>query len=282
MAEPLSQREDDLISGSKAGLGYKSWSKFLWSAGVRYNFGKRLSAYSNIGSNFISPAAKSVGGTLSANDLRIVGRNGQLPNPGLDPESGIGSDYGLDFAVMERATVGVRAFYNRISNAIVDNVISNIPSQTKSVNAGNARAAGFELVYDQYAGGTFHVFTNFTYTSSRISNPFDPDQQGTALSFVPGYVVNARLGVNLTRTFKLTPYLHAVGEYYDSTSRRGRSTFGPYQILNLKVEKTLYRTDTHAVVLCSDLNNVTNRRYVMPWQFRDPGFNVLGGLDFRF
>jgi outer membrane receptor protein involved in Fe transport len=36
------------------------------------------------------------------------------------------------------------------------------------------------------------------------------------------------------------------------------------------------------MLLFADLNNLTNRKYEMPWQFRDPGFNVFGGLDFRF
>jgi outer membrane receptor protein involved in Fe transport len=110
----------------------------------------------------------------------------------------------------------------------------------------------------------------------------DSDQDGTALSFVPGYLFNAGLELDLNAGISLTPYLHAVGKYYDSTSRSGRSEFGPYQILNLKIEKTLLRTDSCVTLLFADLNNLTNRRYMMPWQFRDPGFNVLGGLDFRF
>ena len=272
----------DLIGGSTPGLSDKSWSKFLWSAGARYNFGKKFSAYSNAGTSFISPAAKSVGGTLNANDFGIVGRNGQLPNPDLKPESGIGSDFGFDFIPIERLTLGIRGFYNKISDAIVDNVVSRTPSQTKSVNAGNARSAGFELIYDHHVSHRIRLFTNYTYTASRISNPFDHDQEGAALSFVPDYVVNAGFEMSLPATFKLSPYLHAVGTYYDSTSKSGRSTFGPYQVLNLKVEKALYHTDTHTVLLFADLNNITNRRYLMPWQFRDPGFNVMGGLDFGF
>jgi outer membrane receptor protein involved in Fe transport len=235
-----------------------------------------------VGTSFISPAAKSVGGTLNAGDFGVIGRNGQLPNPNLKPESGVGSDFGLDFAVTERATLGIRAFYNKISDAIVDNVVSNTPSQTKSVNAGNARAAGLELVYDHYVSDKIRVFTNFTYTGSRISNPFDRDQEGAELSFVPNYVVNSGFELNLPASYKISPYLHAVGTYYDGTSRSGRSEFGPYQVLNLKIEKTVYRTDSHSVILFTDLNNITNRRYVMPWQFRDPGFNIMGGLDLRF
>lgn len=272
----------DLIGGSAPGLADKSWSKFLWSAGARYNFNKKFSAYSNVGTSFISPAAKSVGGTLNASDLGIVGRNGQLPNPDLKPESGIGSDFGFDFAPVQRLTLGVRGFYNKINDVIVDNTVSSTPSQSKSVNAGNARSAGFEIVYDHYINGRFRLFTNFTYTASRVSNPFDRDQEGSELSFVPDYVVNAGFELSLPAAFKVSPYLHAVGTYYDSTSKSGRSAFGPYQVLNLRVEKALFRTDTHTVLLFTDLNNLTNRRYLMPWQFRDPGFNVMGGLDFKF
>lgn len=272
----------NLVSGSVPGVRNKSWDKFLWSTGVRYNLNKKFSAYLNVGSSFISPAAKSVGGTLNGSDLGVVGRNGQLPNPSLKPESGVGSDFGVDYAVTERATLGVRGFYNTITDAIVENVVSNSPSQSKSVNAGDARSYGFELVYDHYINDNVHFFTNLTRTASRIRNPLDKDQDGAAIPFVPGYAANAGLELNVTRSFKVTPYLHAAGEYYDSTSKSGRSAFGPYQIVNVKFEKTLHRTDSGTTVLFADLNNITNRRYLMPWQFRDPGFNVMGGLDFRF
>jgi iron complex outermembrane receptor protein len=271
-----------LIGGVAPGVSDKSWSRFLWSAGARYNFSTRLAAYGNAGTSFISPAAKSVGGTLNAGDVGLPGRNGQLPNPNLKPESGIGSDFGIDYAVTERVTVGARGFYNNISDAIVENVISNTPSQTKSVNAGDANSYGFELVYHQYVSDKVHLFANYTRSVSRIHNPIDQDQDGATIPFVPGYLFNAGLELNLPRAFRLSPYLHAVGEYFDSTSKSGRSVFGPYQVLNLNVEKTIYRTDSYSVVLFMDLNNLTDSEYLMPWQFKDPGFNMLGGLDFRF
>ena len=272
----------NLISGAPPAVQDKSWNKALWSAGARYNFTKRLSVYSNVGSSFITPAAKSVGGTLNPGDLGVIGRNGQLPNPDLKPESGIGSDYGVEYAFSPLAVVGVRGFYNRITDAIVDNVISNTPSQTKSVNAGDARSYGFELLYDHQITSKVRFFSNYTRTLSRITNPLDPDQNGSAITFVPAYVINSGLKLTAPGGFTVSPYLHAVGKYFDSTSRSGRSAFGPYEIFNLKVEKMLRRTGSYSTVLFADLNNITNRRYSMPWQFRDPGFNVFGGLDFRF
>ena len=271
-----------LIGGAAPGLRNQAWNKGVWSGGVRYTFSKRFAVYSNVGTSFIPPAAKSVGGTLLASDRGVAGRNGQLPNPDLRPEGGVGSDFGADVHLTRGATIGVRVFYNRINDAIVDNVVSTNPSQTISVNAGNGRSYGFEIPYDQDLTDRIHLFANFTRTGSSIKNPLDRDQDGAAITFVPGYVGNAGVQLRLQHGFTISPFLHAVGTYYDSTSLSGRRQFGPYQILNLRMEKELFRTDDHAVVLFADLNNLTNRRYEMPWQFRDPGFNVFGGLDFRF
>lgn len=205
-----------------------------------------------------------------------------MPNPNLRPESGIGSDFGADFRLGERATIGARVFYNRVNDAIVENVVGNTPSQSMSVNAGNARSRGFEIPYEQDLTGRLHVFANLTRTWTAIENPFDRDQDGAAITFVPGYVWNAGLKAGLPRDLSVSPFLHAVGTYFDSTSRGGRRKFGPYQVLNVRLEKTLSRTGERSVVLFTELNNLTNRKFEMPWQFRDPGFNVFGGLEFRF
>ncbi len=271
-----------LIGGAAPGLQEQSWTKGLWSAGVRYNVSTTLSAYANAGTSFISPAAKSVGGTLNPGDVGIVGRNGQLPNPSLQPESGLGSDFGIDLAIGRRATIGVRGFYNRISDAIVDNVVSNTPSQTQSVNAGDVRASGVELVYQHPINDRVRVFSNVTFTRSRISDPLDQDQAGAAVPFVPDYLFNAGVDLRATGSLTLATYLHAVGTYYDSTSKSGRSTFGPYQTLEVRAEQALRRVTSSTVVLFARLENLTNRRYLMPWQFRDPGVNATVGLDVRF
>lgn len=272
----------NLIGGALPGLRDQAWDKGLWSGGLRYNFSKRFAVYSNVGTSFIPPAAKSVGGTLAATDRGVEGRNGQLPNPDLRPESGIGVDVGADVRLSKSAVIGVRAFTNRINDAIVDNVVSATPSQTISVNAGNAHSFGFEASYEQDLTDQIRLFANLTRTVTDIRNPLDRDQDGTAITFVPGYVANTGVNVRLPRAFTVSPCLHAVGTYFDSTSLSGRRKFGPYQVLNVKLEKALFRTDDYAAVLFTDLNNLTNRKFEMPWQFRDPGFNVFGGLDFRF
>jgi iron complex outermembrane receptor protein len=270
-----------LISGSAPGLAEQVWNRFLWSAGVKYNASARFAVYSNAGSSFIPPSAKSVGGTLNSSDLGIPGRNGQLPNPNLQPESGIGTDFGGIFLPMEKMVVGIRIFYNRLSDAIVENVVSTDPSQSMSVNAGNARSSGLEISYEQDVNDRLHLFSNFTWTATSIRNPIDRDQDNSSIPFVPDYVANAGLNIGLPGAFTISPFFHAVGTYYDSSSLGGRSSFGPYQLFNVRIEKNLYETDSQALVLFAELNNLTNRKYEMPWQFQDPGFNAFGGLEFR-
>jgi iron complex outermembrane recepter protein len=272
----------NLIGGGAPGLRDQSWNRGLWSAGARYNFSPRFAVYSNSGSSFIPPAAKAVGGTLPASDRGVAGRNGQLPNPALKPESGIGGDFGADAHIARGAVAGARFFYNRVGDAIVDNVVSANPSQTISVNAGNARSYGFEATYDHDVTDRVRLFANFTRTSTRIANPLDRDQDGAAITFVPNYTLNAGAKFQFGRGFSVAPYLHASGTYFDSTSLKGRGEFGPFQIVNVRLEKEVARTAECKVILFTDINNLTNRKYVMPWQFRDPGFNVFGGFDFQF
>jgi len=269
-----------LLSGVPPGLAGRSWDKVLWSAGARWNALSTVSVFANAGSSFVAPTPKAVGGTLSPGDLGVPGRDGQLPNPDLRPESGIGSDLGVDVR-FGGLRLGVRGFLNRVDDAIVDNVVSQNPSQTRSVNAGNATSCGIEVTLDHSLGRGLNWFANGTYTHSRVENPLDPDQQGAAIPFVPDWMANVGGSVSLPRGFTVSPYLRAVGTYYDSTSRAGRQSFGGYVIPALRLQAVVAAGARSDVVFALDLNNITDDRYEMPWQFRDPGFSVLGTVAVR-
>jgi outer membrane receptor protein involved in Fe transport len=270
-----------LLSGVAPGLAEQSWNKLLWSAGMRWNASPDLAFFANAGSSFVAPTPKAVGGTLRTDDFEVPGRNGQLPNPDLRPESGIGYDLGSDLHLGKGITIGVRGFLNRIDDVIVDNVVSQNPSQTRSRNAGNATSYGVELALDRALGKTVSWFANGTYTHSRIQNPIDPDQDGAQIPFVPEWTANAGASFSLPRRFIVSPYLRAVGGYWDSTSLAGRQPFGGHLIPALRVESAVAAGASADVVFALDLNNIANNRYSMPWQFRDPGFSVFGTVAVR-
>ena len=80
----------------------------------------------------------------------------------------------------------------------------------------------------------------------------------------------------------VTPYVHVVGTYYDSTSLSGRKEFGPYEVVSANIQQIIYETPDSSIRFNVDLYNLTNKQYEMPWQFQDPGISVLGGIEGRF
>ena len=276
------QNSYDLISGTVPAEKDKSWDKFLYSAGIKFNATPDVSLYSNIGSSFQAPSAKSVGGTLMASDKGLPGRNGQLPNANLKPESGIGYDLGMDYRILKNMAFGVRGFLNQVEDAIVENRVSENPSQSQSVNAGKTSSYGFEAEIKHSFSKYADWFANFTYTKTDLKNDVDPDQDGSNVPFVPEYVGNLGVTGYLPLDFTVSAYLQAVGSYYDSTSKSGRKSFGPYEIINMKIQKVLFKTKDFKGNLVLDLINLTNRKYEMPWQFQDPGFSMFGSLELYF
>jgi iron complex outermembrane receptor protein len=265
------RHEYALLDGNAPTTTSNAWSRNLWSLGVRYNMAPSFFIYANAGSSFMAPAGKQIGGTVGTT-------NRQLPNPFLRPESGIGRDVGLDWRPTRTLDIGARAFLNTISSAIVDNVVSVTPSQTRSENAGSARAAGVELDLRHSLSDSAAWFGNVTYTRTSVQNPSNVDQDGSHIPFAPDKVFNLGLTAKLPRDITVSPYFHWVGRYYDSTSRAGRISFGNYGVVNVRLQQNWRR----GVELVVDLNNIGNRRYDMPFGFRDPGFSGFARLNFAF
>lgn len=264
------RHEYALLDGNVPATGGISWNKNLWSLGVRNNLTPALALYANVGSSFMAPAGKQIGGTVATPTA-----NGQLGNPALAPESGVGRDVGVDWRPDRSWNLGARAFLNTISDAIVDNVVSVTPSQTRAENAGTARAAGVEMDLRQQASDALSWFANLTLTRTRVSNATNADQDGQAIPFAPSSVANAGVSLQLPGRLTVSPYWHRVGRYFDSTSRNGRQAFGEYAVVSVRLQH-VWRPGVDLIV---DLNNIGDRRFDMPWGFRDPGFNAYIGCN---
>lgn len=255
-----------------------SWSQSLWNIGIRWNANNNLSWYANSGTSFMTPSAKQVGGTIT-NPLTD---SGQLPNSSLQSELGLGNDIGVEWHPDERMTIGIRGFYNQITDAIVDNVASVAPSQTQSFNAGKTVAKGVEIEMQHNYSDALHYFANFTYTDSHVQDSKNSDSDGTKIPFVPSYVANAGLTVFLGWDITASGYLQQVGHYYDSTSKTSRNLFGSYHVVNAKLQKNILRNNDYSINALVELNNIADRRYSLPWGFIDPGFNGYGSIAISF
>lgn len=271
-----------LISGSTPGIDSQSWNKPVWSAGLRYNLSEDLGFYGNAGSSFLVPGIKSVAGTLRAEDVGVSGKNGQIANPNLSPETGLGSDLGIEYQLFKDVKLGVRGFANFLDNAIITKVVSDTPSQSMDVNAGGATSYGVEFEIKHRVLPWLQWFGNYTYTHARLSNSSKPDSDDVEIPFVPESMGNIGVIVEFPKNFTAALYLHIAGSIYDSDSKSGRTKFDPYEVLNMKVTKVLTQTDKHYLDLHLDLYNLTNNNYKMPWAFQDPGFSAAGGMEIRF
>ena len=261
----------NLVDGGAPGEKYRKWDSFLWSTGVKYKISSDISVFVNAGNSFITPGLKATGGTISLSDRGVIGRNGQLPNPDLKPESGLGLDLGSEVIIPANFKLSVRGFYLAITDAIIDNVVSQNPSQTQSVNAGKTTSAGVEAEVKQALSDNLQWFVNYTYMKTKVKDA------GT-VPFAPEQVANA--GLNLTSTFglKVSPYLNYNNGYYDSSDKASRAFFKPGALLNINVSQVIAKNEIYNVEAFGNFYNVTDNKYKMPWQFQNPGFSMMAGI----
>lgn len=270
------------LGGVAPGLSNKSWDHLVWSVGARYNITDRFGIFANAGSSYLVPSAKSVGGTLKDTDRGVAGKNGQLPNSNLKPETGYSFDIGTDLWASTNLYLNLRGFYHITQDTIVENVVSVNPSQSQSVNAGKAHTRGAEFELQHIVSANFKWFTNLTVSDTEVKNPLDKNNDGTTIPFAPKFVTNFGCTADLPYGFTVSPYLQYVGKYYDSTDKTNRRDFGDYAVVNANIQKQLFKTNKYYSNVILELNNIFNRRYEMPWQFQDPGFNAMLRWEMNF
>ena len=271
------------FQGGLPGDDSNSWTKFLWSGGVRYNPNPALGLYTNVGSAFKAPGLKSVGGTIDpADTLNNANASGHLPNPDIDPESGMSFDLGASYAATEDLTVGMRAFYIALDDQIVQIVVPATGSLSQDINAGKTTTLGVELEASHQVNDMVSWFGNYTYTTTDIDNPQEPDKDGASVNFVPEHVINAGATLALPEDIRAVFTLHLYSSINQNISKASPGELDGYELISARLEK-LYRTaDGLDLRFYLEPYNITNNEYEMPWGFQDTGFSVNGGVTVSF
>lgn len=272
----------DLVNGAAPGNDEARLQKLLWSAGGRYSISESFSLYANAGTSYAAPGLKSSCGTIRESDFGIAGHNGQLPNPDLKPESGTGIDAGADVIFKSHLKAGARIFYSMVQHAIVDNIVNQNPSQTKSVNAGSSNVKGGELELAQKITVDLSWFANITYMISVTENNLAPSHEDISIPFAPETLIN--LGFNYITPFGLTiaPSVSYNSGYYDGVDPDLRKWYKPGLLVNAFIAQNIVRKEAYSVEFYAQLSNITNNEYDMQWQFRNPGFSCMGGIKAIF
>ena len=258
-----------------------SWKKMLWSAGAKFSVSERISLYINSGSSFSTPGLKSIGGTILLSDLGVPGRNGQLPNPDLKPETGIGTDAGIDFNFSENFRLGIRGFYTVLQDGIIDNIVSQNPSQTQSINAKSA-AGGGEIEISHKISSILTWYANGTYMKTVIKNELNSDQNNAEIPFSPNIVINAGCDFHTLSGMIIAPSINYNSGFYDVISKRERTKYVPGVVLNTYISQQVVKTDSYMLDFFVRLYNITNNDYIMPWQFKNTGISWTTGLKVNF
>lgn len=273
------------FQGGLPGDDSNSWTKFLWSGGIRYNANPALSLYTNAGSAFKAPGLKSVGGTINpADTLNNASASGHLPNPDIDPESGISFDVGATYLPMENVSLGVRAFYIALDDQIVQIAVPASGSLSQDINAGKTTTLGVELEATHQVNDMITWFGNYTYTSTDIENkePGHEDKDGASMNFVPDHIVNAGLNLSLPRDLRAVVTLQLYSSITQNISKSAPGELDGYELISARLEK-LYRTaDGFDLRLYLEPYNITNNEAELPWGFQNTGFSVNGGVTVAF
>lgn len=266
------EHDYNVLGGAQPETTKADWSEALWTIGARYSVSDTLSLFTNVGTTFMAPTAKQVGG-----------QTGHLANPNITPEDGVGVDLGFDWQPTQDFTSSMRIFSNAINNAIVDNISNNQATPlTFSSNVGKAKSNGVEIDVKHRISNLFEWFGNATLVNSKINNSLDSDRDGLAIAFSPSNIVNLGVVSILPQDLSIALYYHRVGNYYDNDSRSARAEFGNYGIVNLRVQKLIRRSKNDSLNVTLELNNLTDNDYEMPFDFREVGFNALAGLHWAF
>ena len=272
----------DLISGGNPGEPENDFNILIWNAGLKFRLSEKITVYGNAGNSFIAPGLKSMGGTIKLSDKGVTGKNGQLPNPRLKPENGFGIDLGTDILLMDKLSLGLRGFMFLIEDAIVENRISESPSQSQSVNAGKSGSTGFEAEIKYSFNSGFSIFANYTYINTEIENQLDPDQNDSNIPFAPANILNGGFYLSNTRGLNISTSVNYTGKFYDSSSKSGRKSFTPGMTANVLISQRVLELPSSEFELFTKLYNVGNNKFEMPWQFQNTGFAFTAGIKSVF
>ena len=270
----------DVLSGAPPGEETTSWNKLLWSTGVRYNQSRALSLFANIGTSFKAPSLKSIGGTIPLSDKNVAGVSGHLPNPDLDPESGMSVDVGANYQVREGLSLGFRGFLISLDDQIVQNVVNDLQSQ--DINAGQTQSRGLETEIRHNPGTWWQWHANYTFTDTEIDNDLEPDKDGAEMNFVPKHMANLGVDLFLPDDLRASISVQVFSSINESISNTAPNKIDGYELVNARIEKRFAGKDGRDVRVYLEPYNITNNDFDMPWGFQDPGFSANAGLTVSF
>jgi len=181
-------------------------------------------------------------------------------NPGLKPETMWSYELGIEHYLFNKQTkISVTGYRNDIE----DLIYSKIEDSTKTrTNAGKARTYGLELEVYQKIATWLNVWTNYTYTQSRIKdNPTDPESEGKQVPEIPKHTWN--FGID-THYKWITGSI--IGRYFSKiytdphNKDKEEGVYGTYEPAFIMDAKVVI-TPIKCMEFSLSVDNIFNKRY---------------------
>jgi len=211
-----------------------------------------------------------------------------ISNPGLNPETVLGWDIGLEQNLWKGAKIKATYFENYLSDMIYTVTLPNSTTlgnttykNIKYSNVGGAETRGVELEAEQNIGKNLRLFAGYTYTDSAITDYApNPALVGKQLQQAPRHMVNMGLDASYGPAS-----LYLSGRYVskrystDTNSDTVNNVYGSYDPYFVMDMKTSYKVTDWAAVSLS-VNNLLNRKYFV--YYVSPGRSWFANVDLKF
>lgn len=200
-------------------------------------------------------------------------------NPDLKPETTKSWDIGAEQQLWKGAKIKAAYFENYMKDFIYSVIIT--PTLNENQNVGKAESKGVELEAEQSFGNWLRLFTNYTYTDSKIKeNSAKPEIEGKRLTMIPKTIFN--IGADLAKgPFSASLVGRYVSKVYRNDNNSDKTdnvfeTYDPYFVADAKVSYKIAKFTTLSV----SVDNLFDEDYF--YSNKAPGRSWFSELTFNF
>lgn len=257
--------------------GYEgSWGIHALQASVRNDYNSQYKNFTSGSLNYAIDLTEKVRASIGAstgfrapnfNELYWPETSSFVGNPNLEPEKSKNVEIGLRY-LTGKGQVAVAAYWNEITNAIV-----NEPTQPGSfvytpVNIGKAKIRGVTLSGDHAFTDSFGVNGSFDWLSAVNA---DTDQL---------LALRAQRVLKLGATYELGDFGFEADWFLTSARKEVFSDdlLGGYGLINLGIAYDMHKNATIRL----QWNNVLGKSYNLVEGYNTPGSNIFVNLNLRY
>ncbi len=200
-------------------------------------------------------------------------------NPYLKPETVVSWDIGIEQKLWKGAKTQITYFQNEMKDLIYSKTVN--ATYKEKINVGKAESKGIEFSIEQRFSNWLKLFTNVTYTDSKIKeNNAKPSTVGKRLTYTPLWMGNigAEFKENRFSAYVVGRY---VGKMYGDDDNRDikSGVYGSYDAYFVVDMSLSYAFNKHTRLSLS-LNNVLDKKYYQ--YYKAPGRSWFAELSVKF